>query len=670
MSLFEAFEIATEAVRGAQMEITLFLIAILTHHVVFGVYRVPSRSTKAGKAYLQQKGESFKWKDSLSRKTKERTKANDNADTSLAAIKAAAAMGNFDEANAAFQSCRMKSSAHYNSFLDACVSYKQTSVAERVVAEAQVAQKADGKTFHTLMKAFLNVGDFKAARKVIDDMRSSEFTPSCTMFNEMLDATVLRNVDEAWRVMDDMAKTNVKPTRVTCSILLKCVQQASSKSLLERTLRMVDDMTEEMDEVLFCSVIEACIRTRRTDLLLVTLKRQQTSKCVQLQSSHAYGSVIRAYGVLQDVSGVWATWREMQRRRVDVTSITLGCMVESIVTNTSPESGYELIQEVSSDPLRRPLLNAVIYGSVLKGFSHQKQFDRMWAVYQEMLQTGVQFTVATYNAIVDACARCNEMNRVASLLKEMVDSGIKPNIITYSAIIKGYCQDNRIELALGVMTEMQNSVDLSPDEHTYNTVINGCARRGLYDKGMALLEQMCDAGIPPSNFTLSVVVKLASRGRQVDKAFELVDELSQKFKLRPNVHVYNNLIQACTWHKSCEVAMKVVERMAQQGVRLDVRSYSLLLKACVEWNEPQQAADLLRVACGLPGTSHRLINLPSRCLQPQEWLPVDLIAETLEGVAKRGRVPGDARQAGRALAQQLYGELKQVPIYARLNVHL
>merc|ERR1719356_2050929 len=185
-----------------------------------------------------------------------------------------------------------------------------------------------------------------------------------------------------------------------------------------------------------------------------------------------------------------------------------------------------------------------------------------------MKKDGISLTITTYNTFVDACARCAEIALLPDIMSDMVADNIQPDIITYCSIIKCYCHANQIDRAVEMMKEMRTNCQ--PDEQTYNTVINGCARLGLYDKGLALLEEMCNAGIKPSNFTLSVLVKLASRSRRLDKAFELCEDLSQKYNLRLNVHVYNNLIQGCISHqKGMQSAFNVVERMMGQKVRLD-----------------------------------------------------------------------------------------------------
>merc|ERR1719221_1027350 len=156
----------------------------------------------------------------------------------------------------------------------------------------------------------------------------------------------------------------------------------------------------------------------------------------------------------------------------------------------------------------RPLLNSVIYSSVLKGFSHQKRFDCFWNVHQEMVRERMEFSITTYNTLIDACARNCEMVRVPKFLDDMAKLKIEPNVITYSTILKGYCQENRLDQAFDLLEDMKKTRQFTPDEIAYNTLLDGCARHGYYDKGMAVLKDMQVTGVAPSSFTLSVLVKL------------------------------------------------------------------------------------------------------------------------------------------------------------------
>jgi pentatricopeptide repeat protein len=419
-------------------------------------------------------------------------------------------------------------------------------------------------------------------------------------------------------------------------------------------MEMLKGLEGEMDEVLFNSVVDACVRVGRADLLVPFLKIQRRmSKSVSARSAHTYGSIMRAYGSIQDIQGAWDTWEEMKKQQITPISVTLGCMVEALVTNGDIEGGYELIQEMGKDEKTEHLVNAVMYGSIVKGFSHKKCFTRMWQVYDEMVTKKLQFSMVTFNTLIDACARSGDLSRIPSLLKDIESQGLKMGIVTYSAILKGYCQKNMLDEAFTVFHDMTKTAGLQPDEIMYNSLLDGCARQGLYDRGTKLYRNMEDSGVRPSNYTLSVLVKMANRGKRLEKAFELCDELSAKYSFRLNVHVFANLIQACIQHRDLARGMGVLERMLQEGVRPDVRTYSLLLKACIETRCTSDADGLLRSSMGLSSPHARLARFSKTAVQPQGGLPGDLVTEVLQGLAD---ICGKEQ-----LASALLAEISRVP---------
>jgi len=242
------------------------------------------------------------------------------------------------------------------------------------------------------------------------------------------------------------------------------------------------------------------------------------------------------------------------------------------------------------------------------------------------------------------------MGHAISLLESMSQQGVSPNIVTYSAIIKGYCQEGRLDVAFQVLETMKQSKHLRPDELVYNTLMDGCARQNQYSRGIAVLKEMEKAGVPPSNFTLSVLVKLSSRDRSLQETFDLCKEVASKYNIKPNVHVRNNLIQACIIpHRRClHRGLAELETMLKEGVRPDTRTYTLLLRACVAAGAMSEVAGLVRGATGLPGAPEYLARPEARL---QGGLSRDMIAEVLMGMSNRCGT--DA-----AIALQLFQELK------------
>merc|ERR550514_2609875 len=172
---------------------------------------------------------------------------------------------------------------------------------------------------------------------------------------------------DVWDVVDEMQVADVKPNQVT------------------RSMDFINAMEEPMDEVLLSSVVEACVRIGKPDLLTEKLKQLQNNDgSISAVGSHTFGSLIKAYGCAQDIDGVWRCWKEMRSRHIKPTSITIGCMVEAVVNNGDTEGAYELIHQMQDDQQCREALNSVIYCSVLKGFTREKKMERVWSVYEEM----------------------------------------------------------------------------------------------------------------------------------------------------------------------------------------------------------------------------------------------------------------------------------------------
>eukprot|EP00490_Sorites_sp_Unknown_P001727 CAMPEP_0114653986 /NCGR_PEP_ID=MMETSP0191-20121206/10163_1 /TAXON_ID=126664 /ORGANISM="Sorites sp." /LENGTH=288 /DNA_ID=CAMNT_0001869291 /DNA_START=93 /DNA_END=959 /DNA_ORIENTATION=+ len=186
-------------------------------------------------------------------------------------------------------------------------------------------------------------------------------------------------------------------------------------------------------------------------------------------------------------------------------------------------------------------------------------------------------------------------------MEDMKKAKIQPNIITYSTMLKGHCQTGDIQAAFKLVKEMRDEAKLVPDEIMYNSLLDGCAQSSLVDDGLRVLREMEDAQVKPSNFTLSVLVKLMSRARKVDAAFELVKELSEKYHLSPNSHVYANLVQACCFSKQLQRGLKTLEEMMERKVQPDKRTYSMLLRLAVQQCQFEKADGLLRGALGVSG---------------------------------------------------------------------
>jgi pentatricopeptide repeat protein len=326
-------------------------------------------------------------------------------------------------------------------------------------------------------------------------------------------------------------------------------------------------------------------------------------------------------------------------------------MVEAVVSNGDTEGAYELIHQMQDDEHCRNALNSVIYCSVLKGFCREKKMERVWTVFEEMTKRQIELSIVTYNTIIDACTRCGRMDQVQQIMTDMKVNKIKPNVITYSTMLKGHCQAGDIQTGFQIVEDMKRETGLKPDEIMYNSLLDGCAQNNLVDEGMRILDQMESENVKPSNFTLSILVKMMNRGRKLDNAFSLVDRICKQYKFRPNVHVYTNLIQACVSNRQLPRGMQVLEQMVKEKVHPDNRTYTVLVRGCLSFNNMDQAVGVLRAGLGLPDAWAPVSGAQAQSITFCSQLNPQLVTETLNSLCDRGRA--------QLLAQPLLADLKQ-----------
>merc|ERR1719410_3279732 len=137
---------------------------------------------------------------------------------------------------------------------------------------------------------------------------------------------------------------------------------------LPRILQMVEVMDMPSDDVLLCSMMQACLRAERLDLLAELSRRPLGD---QPFSAPLYGSMIKAFGQARNLEQVRLLWNDMNARGIEPSAVTLGCMVEALVVNGEMDEAWELVQETWQKEHLRQLINTVTYSSLLKGFANQ-----------------------------------------------------------------------------------------------------------------------------------------------------------------------------------------------------------------------------------------------------------------------------------------------------------
>jgi len=509
----------------------------------------------------------------------------------------------------------------YNAVLEACVQCGDMSAASTYFVQAKEQGLADVVSYNTIVKGNLVIGNMDIANDLLHEMSEAGLAANRITYHELLNYHVL-HADRrgAWCVMQQMQGAGLEPNSVTCSILLKTITAKSHADDLDRICQLMKVMEKPVDEVLFSSLVEACVRTECLETLAHCMSTYRSS--LSQLTAATYGSMIKAFGQAHDVNQVKILWTDLRQSNVKPTSVTAGCMVEALVMNRCTDYAWDLVHQMLQDENECSLVNTVIYSTILKGFAMSKQPKRVMELYAEMKELGISCNTITYNTILNAFAQSGTMHFVPQLLKDMrsAEPPVEPDIVTYSTLVKGYCMSGDLDRALQLMQDMKKDTQCEPDEVLYNSLLDGCAKQQRLEEALQLLDDMRNARIIPSNYTLSILVKLLGRTRRLSQAFSMVEALCKEHGFRPNIQVYTCLMQACIQNRSLGKALALHDQIISEGCRLDEKVYSVLVRGCLQSGAYDKAVDVVRCAHHLPGhtmqqTHGDPVGVEAKCME-------------------------------------------------------
>ncbi|CAK8989795.1 unnamed protein product [Durusdinium trenchii] len=403
-------------------------------------------------------------------------------------------------------------------------------------------------------------------------MREHGLSANKVTIAELLsDRTRAHDAEGVWRIVDWMQSTDFGITNAACSILLKRIGPDSEPS----------------------EAVEAAIRTQRPQLASRFMETKTSSG-----GAATFGSMIKLHGQNGDLHQVWCTWNLMYEKGISPSSVTLGCMVEALVNCSAVEEAAKLVRETAANG-DSSILNTVIYSSIIKGFAQAKQAEKCFNTLEEMEAQGIPGNTITYNTLLDACAKCSAMARVPAIFEKMRQCDVEPDRITYSTLIKGYCVAGELDCAFKLFEELKADGKLDLDEIVYNSLLDGCSRKQKPQKAMEYLQDMISVGIQPSNYTLSIMVKLLGRAKRLNEALKLANDYRKEFNLKLNVQVFTCLMQACLLNKKVQKALDIYKEMIGELGRLpDRKAHTVLVEGCLNAGAFEQALQVCRCAYG------------------------------------------------------------------------
>lgn len=230
---------------------------------------------------------------------------------------------------------------------------------------------------------------------------------------------------------------------------------------------------------------------------------------------------------------------------------------------------------------------------------------------------------------------------------------VKPTHFEYGVLITLLGKAGYTDKAFNLLYKMQ-TMDLVPEGKVFTSLFNACAKSPFKERALKKASRlhwsMIEQGIEPSLITYKAMINAFGICGDMETAFSLIDEALQRY--RPDETLLSSALVACVSDKEAGFrhAIQVWWKFLKRGVKPDVRSHNLLLRAVKECGVGPLTADnnLILIEAGNQDQEHKrrqkkIVSSLQLTVDPHD-LSSGSVVEVIEGVGPEDSIKNFSRQ--------------------------
>ncbi|XP_007043043.2 PREDICTED: pentatricopeptide repeat-containing protein At2g17210 [Theobroma cacao] len=165
----------------------------------------------------------------------------------------------------------------------------------------------------------------------------------------------------------------------------------------------------------------------------------------------------------------------------------------------------------------------------------------------------------------------------------LFDEMCNKDVISWSVMIEGYVQIEEAEIGLKLFQEMVSEDGIQPDGVTTASVLKACARLEDIHMGKLVHGVVIRRGDNNDLFIGNTLIDMYSKCKDVDSAFQVYREMSQK-----NIVSWNSIISGFVLNEKYSEALLLFNLMGKEGVEVDEVTLVNFLQICKHFVYPSQ----------------------------------------------------------------------------------
>lgn len=289
---------------------------------------------------------------------------------------------------------------------------------------------------------------------------------------------------------------------------------------------------------------------------------------------------------------------------------------------TGPSKLMKNVKFLHWDPRLEP--DVVVYNAVINACVPWKQRKGAFWVLQQMRQSGLKPSSATYGLAMEVMLSSGKFDLVHKFFEKMEKAGLTPNDSTYKALVCTFGKEGKTDEALRAVDEMECRGVLArasvyfelarclcsagrwqdallqveklckcpsskPLAVTFTGLIQSCAASGHIHDCVSIFQYMREF-CAPNIGTINSLIKVYGQNNMFEEARLLFEGIkkgrmgfqnpgSSDSRVSPDVFTYNLMLEACTVAHEWDYLENVYKQMVLRGYSIDQSQHAWLIVA-------------------------------------------------------------------------------------------
>ena len=299
-----------------------------------------------------------------------------------------------------------------------------------------------------------NDSELDLAFKLFDNVRKTS-QPDEILYNCIMDACLrFHKVDKALELYDNMLTEGIKPSSITCGIVIKAYGMIHN---VTKALAMYEEMKRnkiEISSVTYGCLINACIQNNDNKQAFALYEELKENNYAM--NTILYTTLIKAYTKEKKIDKVIEILDTMKTHNDSLpNNITYNSVIDCCLKCERFKLADDLFNEMCSLQSVKP--DIITFSTLIKGALRNKNFEQTMSYFNKMLEMNIKPDDVFLNSLLDGCEKMCKFKEGISIFEKIKNLGVEPSMMSYSIMMKILGKLNNFEYSYQLIKEAKKT---------------------------------------------------------------------------------------------------------------------------------------------------------------------------------------------------------------------